>query len=61
MNKTATIKIEGDVLVAFDKARDHMISQMPGIAPNNADVLRHSLLMYSKTIDPVITEEGTPA
>jgi len=39
----ATITLEGAERDAFEAIRGHMTRSLPGIAPNNADVMRHAL------------------
>lgn len=43
--KSGSIKLEGDIEPAFEAIRAHMKSLVPGINPNNAEVLRAAVFM----------------
>jgi len=49
--KTASITIDGDLIEAFDIVRQNMMDLVPGINPNNAEVVRAAMFMAANSIE----------
>ena len=48
--KTASVDLTGDAGKNFMKVLFHMRKSLPGIDPNNRDVLRHALHIAASTL-----------
>ena len=53
----AGITLEGDTKRHFDIIKKKMEKALPGINPNNADILRHALFIASKELNSRSTPE----
>jgi len=58
MTKTASITIEGELARAFQSVRNYMIDRVPGIKPNNAEVVRAAILMAANQVPAGIAGSG---
>ena len=55
--KTSTITLDGDERELFERIRDFMMERLPGIAPTNADVMRHALYL---AVEHIAAEHEPP-
>ena len=53
----ATISIAGSEKENFDAVYAHMTTTLPGITPNNADVMRHALHLAAESVPAVEKKE----
>jgi len=54
---SVSIKIEGKEKDNFDAVYAHMTTTLPGITPNNADVMRHALHLAAESVPAVEKKE----
>ena len=48
--RSATVELVGKPLADFELVKKHVNDTLPGVTPNNADVVRQALHMAAKSI-----------
>lgn len=55
---SASVRLEGDTAVSFAAIRKHMTTVLPGLEPNNTDVLKNALAIAANAL-PVESNVGS--